>query len=317
MKMKISGFSFVRNGVKLYYPVRESIESILPICDEFIVAVGEGDEDDNTREVIESIGSPKIKIIDTKWDEKHWKKGAINSIQTNVALKECSGDWCFYVQADEVVHEKYLPTIKSRCEELLDNHEVEGLLFKYKHFWGDYDHYHKSHAWYPEEIRIVRNHPKIHSWESAQSFRFYEEYRDTHQREDTRKLKVARVDAEIFHYGWVRPPHMMRTKQKALNSVHWGRKRAEEDYDKGEKIYDYGPLDRLEVYKDSHPKVMDEMISRMDWKDKLQYSGKPSPSRELHKHERTKYKVLSAIENNLLGGNSLGGFKNYELVKGV
>jgi len=73
----------------------------------------------------------------------------------------------------------------------------------------------------------------------------------------------------------------------------------------------------LEVYKDSHPKVMSDMISRMDWKDKLQYSGKPSPTRELHKHERTKYKVLSAIENNLLGGNSLGGFKNYELVKGV
>lgn len=313
--MKISGFSFVRNGVKLYYPVKESIESILPICDEFIVAVGKGDEDDNTREVIESINSPKIRIIDTEWDTQHWKKGAINSIQTNVALKECTGDWCFYVQADEVVHEKYLPIIKNRCEELLDKKEVEGLLFKYKHFWGDYEHYNQSHAWYPEEIRIVRNNPNIYSWESAQSFRVYDEYKDTHQREGTRKLKVARVDAEIYHYGWVRPPHLMKTKQKALNSVHWGAKKAEEDYEQGVKIFDYGPLQKCDVFEDTHPAVMKDIISRMDWKEKLQYSGNADPTREPHKHERFKYRMLSFIENKLLGGRGIGGFKNYDLVK--
>ena len=195
--MKISGFSFVRNGEKLYYTTLEAIKSILQICDEFIIAIGKGDEDDNTRELVEAIGDPKIRIIDTIWEEKYFKKGVINGIQTNIARKECTGDWLFYVQADEVVHEKYLPVIKKRCEDLLDKKEVEGLLFRYKHFWGDYNHYHKSHAWYPDEIRIIRNRPDILSWESAQSFRSYEYYDNPRQPDGTRKLFVGEVDANI------------------------------------------------------------------------------------------------------------------------
>lgn len=315
--MKISGFSFVRNGCKLYYPVVESIKSILPIVDEFVIAVGKGDEDDNTREMIASIGDPKVKIIDTVWEEKYFKKGIINALQTDIAKNACSGDWLFYLQADEVVHEKYLPVIKKRCEELLENKEVEGLLFRYKHFWGDYNHYHDGHGWYPYEIRIIRNHPNIHSYQSAQSFRYFEYYDNPRQEKGTRKLKVALVDAEIYHYGWVRPPHLMQNKSKALNSVHWGKNKAEEYYKNAPKEFDYGPLDRLAVFKDTHPAVMSDMISKFNWGDKLQYSGKPNKYRQPHKHEKLQYRILSWIEKNLLGGRQIGGFKNYELVKNV
>lgn len=314
--MKISGFSFVRNGQKLYYPVVESIRSILPICDEFVIAVGQGDKDDHTRDMIAAIGDPKIKIIDTVWEEKYFKRGVINAMQTDIAQQACSGDWLFYVQADEVVHEKYLPVIQQRCEQVLDNLQVEGLLFRYRHFWGDYQHYHGGHGWYPYEIRIVRNLPTIHSFESAQSFRHFEPYENPRQEHGTRKLKVAKVDAEIYHYGWVRPPHLMQNKTRALNTVHWGRQRAEEHYQKAPKEFDYGPLDRLEVFKESHPAVMKEMIARMNWKDKLQYSGKPNPYRVPHKHERLKYRAISFLEK-LLGGRQIGGFKNYILLKDV
>ncbi|MCB0747493.1 MAG: hypothetical protein KDC90_08515, partial [Ignavibacteriae bacterium] len=75
--MKISGFSFVRNGVSLYYPIVESIKSILPIVDEFIIAVGQSKEGDDTREKIAKINDPKVKIIDTVWEEKYFKKGII------------------------------------------------------------------------------------------------------------------------------------------------------------------------------------------------------------------------------------------------
>ena len=139
--MKISGFSFVRDGVSLYYPVAESIRSILPICDEFVVAVGQGSAGDRTREVIEEINDPKVKIIDTVWNEKDFQHGAINARQTDIAMQACAGDWLFYLQADEVVHEKYLPVIHARLEELLHDLEVEGLLFSYKHLWCDYLHY--------------------------------------------------------------------------------------------------------------------------------------------------------------------------------
>lgn len=315
--MKISGFSFVRNGIKLYYPVVESIKSILPICDEFVIAVGKGDEDDTTREAIASIKNPKIKIVDTIWKEKYFKKGIINALQTDIAKEACTGDWLFYLQADEVVHEKYLPTIRSRCEELLNNNAVEGLLFGYKHFWGDYWHYHTGHGWYPYEIRIIRNLPEIHSYQSAQSFRRFDYYDNPRQEKGTHKLKVAKVDAEIYHYGWVRPPHLMQSKRKALDSVHWGKGRAEEHYEKVPKEFEYGPLNIVAEFKGSHPAVMQERIEEMNWQSKLQYSGRPNPNREKHKHEKMKYRILTWIEQNLLQGKQIGGFKNYELLNNI
>jgi len=311
--MKISGFSFARNAVKLYYPIVEAIRSILPICDEFHIAIGQSDEDDDTRRQVEAIGSPKIHIIDTVWDPVYYKRGIINSMQTDIAKEACRGDWLFYVQADEVVHEKYLPVIEQRCRELLDRPEIEGLLFRYKHFWGDYEHYHTGHGWYPNEIRIVRNRPDIHSYQSAQSFRRFDFYDNPRQETGTHKLHVARVEAEIYHYGWVRPPHLMQTKRKALDTVHKGLQRVQEIYAVAPQEFDYGPLNRLAVFKATHPAVMLDRIARMNWSDKLQYDGKPDPGRYPNKHERLKYRLLTWIEKHLLGGRPLGGFKNYIL----
>jgi hypothetical protein len=315
--MKISGFSFIRNGEKLYYPIKESIESILPISDEFIIAVGDNDPGDKTRELIESINSPKVKIIDTVWDKKYMKRGAIHGMQTDIAKNACSGDWLFYLQADEVVHEDDLPKIKKRCEELLDNKKVEGLLFSYHHFWGDYDHHHKSHGWYPYEIRIIRNNPNIHSYESAQSFRYFEHYEHPHQKEGTRKLNVAKVDAHIFHYGWVRPPHYMQNKRKYFDRNHKGTDVADNMYKNLPKYFDYGPLNQIAEFKGTHPNVMHERINKIDWKDKLQYSGTRNKNRMPHKHERLKYKVVSLFEKVFNGGEQIGTFKNYELLKDV
>jgi len=314
--MKISGFTMGKNVDKLYYPIKPAIMSILPIVDEFIVALGKGDNDDRTREEILSIKSDKIKIIDTIWDIEKYPNGMENAHQTDIAKEHCSGDWLFYLQADEVIHEKYLPVIKKRCEELLNDKEVEGLLFRYKHFWGDYQHYHNSHRWYKNEIRIVRNDPEIHSWESAQSFRRIPNFDGIfyRQQEGTYKLKVAKVDAEVFHYGWVRPPSLMKKKMKALDTIHKG----EEGAEKKETIYrnfDYGVLNKLKKYTDEHPKVMQEWMLTFNWKDELQYAGKASKTRKKHAHEKLKYRILTFIENNLMGGKSIGGFKNYKLLK--
>lgn len=56
--MKVVGFSFIRNALKYNYPVEEALRSILPLCDEIIVAVG--NSEDNTRQLISSIDA-KIK----------------------------------------------------------------------------------------------------------------------------------------------------------------------------------------------------------------------------------------------------------------
>lgn len=318
--MKISGFTMGKNALKLYYPMRQSIESILPLVDEFVVALGDSDEDDFTREEVEAIGSDKIRIVDTVWDIEKYPRGMEHAHQTDLAKNLCTGDWLFYLQSDEVVHEQDLEPIRKRCEELLDDQEVEGLLFRYRHFWGDYEHLQDGHTWYRREIRIIRNHPEIHSWESAQSFRRIPGFDGLNyrQQEGTYKLKVARVDAEIFHYGWVRPPRIMQNKVRALNINHRGIEgvavmEAAHHFD---REYDYGNLSRLTRYEGTHPKVMQSWMEGFDWKDQLRYTG-PSRSQNPHraKHDKLKYRVITWIEKNLLGGGRLGEFANYILLK--
>ena len=316
-RAKISGFSMVKNAGKLYYPIKASIESILPIVDEFVIALGDCDPDDHTRKEIESIQSDKVKIIDTVWDLKKYPNGTENAHQTNIARKACSGDWLFYVQADEVVHEKYLQNIVNKCNEYLDDQRVEGLLFDYKHFWGDYDHYQDSHSWYPFEIRVVRNHPDIHSWESAQSFRRIPNFDEVNFRQQagTHKLNVVKADAFIYHYGWVRPPEYMQNKRKALDTIHKGKEKVNEMYSNRADRFDYGPLKFATKFNETHPAVMKDWISKFNWRDELYENGDIPDNRDAFKHERIKYRILTFIEQSILNGKRIGQFKNYNLLK--
>lgn len=314
--MRISGFTMVKNATKLYYPIKESIQSILSIVDEFVVALGDCDADDRTREEILSIGSPKIRIIDTVWDTDAFPNGTVNAQQTDLAKAACTGDWLFYLQADEVVHERYLATIVKTAQQYLTNDRVEGFLFGYVHFWGDYNHHHVCHGWYPEEIRMIRNRPDIHSWESAQSFRRIPnfDYKNYRQQSGTHKLKVKKISAEIYHYGWVRPPHYMQSKRKSLDTIHQGVNRVQEMYRTQADSFDYGPLRLAVKFDESHPSVMQEWIARFDWADALYEKGPIPTNRPRFKHEKIKYRLLTFIEQNLFGGRSIGGFKNYELI---
>lgn len=309
----------VKNAAKLYYPIRQSILSILPIVDEFVVALGNCDPGDRTEEEIRSIGTEKIKIVPTVWDLEKYPNGTENAHQTDLAKSHCSGDWLFYLQADEVVHEQYLPAIRQRCADLLDDPAVEGLLFKYIHFWGDYEHHQTAHGWYKNEIRIVRNLPDIHSWESAQSFRRIPGFdgKNYRQQKGTHKLKVAKVLAYIYHYGWVRPPHLMLEKKKSLDTIHKGKQRVEALYKSRSGTYDYGPLGRASAFGGTHPAVMKEWIGRFDWQEHLNYSRRErNPRREKHKHDSLKYRLLTWVEQHLLFGKELGSFKNYKLLRG-
>ena len=166
--VKISGFTFIRNGIKFGYPFRQAILSILPICDEVVIAVG--NSDDGTRDAILSLDSPKIKIIDTVWDESKREGGHVLAEQTDIAFSHITGDWGFYIQGDEVIHEKYLPVIRAAMEEHLHDDNVEGLLFNYFHFYGSCDYIATSRDWYRKEIRVVRNLPEIRSYRDAQGF---------------------------------------------------------------------------------------------------------------------------------------------------
>jgi len=317
--MTISGFTMGKNALKLYYPMKQAIQSILPIVDEFIVVLGDSDADDTTKAEVESIGDPKIKIIETKWDIEKYPRGMEHAHQTDIAMSYCKGDWLFYLQSDEVVHETDLPKIRKRCEELLSDTEVEGLLFDYIHFWGDYNHIQNNHCWYRNEIRIIRNRPDIHSWVSAQSFRRIPNFDGLHyrQKENTFKLKVAAVKARIFHYGWVRPPAVMNRKIRAFNINHRGEKAVEEiSRNEGFKgNFDYGNIHKLPQFNGTHPDVMNSWMQQFNWKDDLRYTGaRRSMNKVKSKHDRLKYIFISWIERHLLFGARLGEPKNYILL---
>lgn len=314
--MKISGFTFTKNANKLYYPVKASIECLLPLVDEFVVVIGDNDKDDTTEQEIRSIKSDKIKIIHTVWDLDKYPQGKEYAHQTDIAKDACTGDWLFYLQSDEVVHEKYLPAIRSNCEKYLDDKDVEGFLFKYRHFWGDYDHYILSHTWYPREIRIIRNNPEIHSWRDAQSFRRIPLFDglDYNKRENTYKLNVIEIDAYIYHYGFVRPPGIMQKKRKVHNTNYAGSDSTQQIFKNESESFDYGNLNKIKVFNETHPSVMKEFINRFNWKSQLRYSSSPKKTKLL-KHEKFKYRLLTIIEQTFFNGRLLFGFKNYNILK--
>ena len=229
------------------YPVLESIRSVLPLVDEMIIGVGQSD--DSTKEMIVSIGDPKIKIFDSFWDTKKTKGGLILSEKTNEALDRCTHDWCLYIQADEVIHEDDYPAIRESLAKWGDDSRVQGFLFKYLHFYGSYSTLATSRKWYRNEIRLVRKSTGIRSWNDAQGFRVNGE-----------KPVVAPSGGRIFHYGWVKPPQLMGEKSKLLNRWWHGDKK-DRDFENFQYDRQYG----LRLYSGTHPLVMAGLVASQGW----------------------------------------------------
>lgn len=314
--MKISGFTFMRNTCSLYYPFIESIKSILPLVDEFVIALGDNDTHDRTETMVKDIKSDKIKIIHTRWDVKTYLHGTIYAHQTDLAKKVCHGDWLFYLQSDEVMHEKYLDTVYDTCKKWNDDLNVEGFLFHYTHFWGDYAHYIKSHAWYPYEIRIIRNLPEIHSYSDAQSFKFIKDFDGVNYRtrDQVRRLRVRQLDAFIYHYGWVRPPSIMQSKNKVMAGYYHDKTKTESMHGNSAHHFDYGNMNHYPLFKETHPSVMNDFIEKFNWQKDLHYEKNYKPFRAALKHEKWKYLALSLMEQYLCNGRQLFGYKNWKLI---
>jgi len=287
--MKVSGFTFVRNGIVYDYPFKESIRSVLPLVDEMIVNVPYSD--DKTYDAVLSIGSPKLKVFQTEWGGEKPSGGKILSHHTNLALRKCTGDWCFYIQADEVVHEADYPKIRSAMENNLNDKKIEGLLFEYKHFYGSYDCVATSRTWYRNEVRIVRNDPDIVSFQDAQGFRH----------KNNSKLNVAYTGAKIFHYGWVRPLESMRAKTIALDKLWHGDKKDEENKSLRYRSDQYG----LKRYTDTHPLIMMDRIKKQNWA--FQHNSRITSYREF------RYWMSDVLEK--LTGRRFFEYKGYNRVK--
>lgn len=290
--MKVSGFTFVRNAVQYDYPVVEAITSILPLCDEFIVAVG--NSTDSTRELIQSIDSPKIKIIDTVWDDALRAGGQTFALETNKAFESISpdADWAFYIQADEVVHEKYHENIRQAMNKYKDDKRVEGLLFNYIHFYGSYDYLGDAYRWYRREVRIIKNDKSITSYKDAQGFR----------KKPNIKINAKLIDAYVYHYGWVRDPRKMQGKRRSFNHFYFDDEWIEKNVGAAES-FDYTGIDALRRFDGTHPIVMQPRIEAMNWKFDHDIS---------RNNLKPKDKLKRIIEK--WTGWRMGEFRNYKII---
>jgi hypothetical protein len=238
--MKISGFTIARNAIKHKYPIKESILSILPVCDEFIVNLG--DSEDNTRELIESIKSPKIKIFPHKWDLSLGDR--VLASETDNALKECKGDWAFYLQSDEVIHQNDLPVLYRIMKKNIKNEKIDSFKLRWLHFYESFYRYRIDGGWFQKQARIVRNNGTIRSFEDAWGF----------EKIDKSPLRVIKTPCFVYHYGWIN--HACSAVDRIANDAKIVS--TENEVPSNRK---FKRIDKLPIYFGTHPAVMDEIIA--------------------------------------------------------
>jgi len=290
--MKVSGFTFVRNGELYGYPFVESIRSILPIVDEFVVAVGRSE--DRTEEMVRAIGDPKIRLIPTQWNDSLRPNAAVKGFvygqQKSTALFSCTGDWAFYLEGDEVVHERDLPRIRSAMEQYLDDPAVESLVFDYLHFYGNGSTVAWSPGWYRTAPRIIRN--TIPVWAPKGLF-----FLVMRNHKSGRYPRAAHTGAVIYHYGWVRPEESVRRKNESI-ARHWRGRVTPVDYSAvDERI--------LRPFRGAHPAVI------RDWLPESSGLFTARPGRRLTRKER-KHRWMMRWES-LFGGDL--SKRHYRLVR--
>ena len=289
--MKISGFTFIRNGCELGYPFEAAIRSLLPLCDEVIVNVPQSTDD--TLEVVRGIKDGKIRIIETQWDEAQRTAGLALSHHTNLALRECTGDWCVYIQGDEVLHEASISAMRSTMERESNNPQVQGLLVNYTHFYGSYWTCVYSLGWYYREVRVVRRDPAIQSRGDAQGFRTI----------NGEKLCVKNSGGQYHHYGFALEPKQMRVKKDNLArlydpEVKDAGPRPEGFYDDDQKV---------RKFTGTHPGVMRDIVAAAKW---TYQSRNP-----LIRFRRNYFWEDIALIIKQCTGITLGVHKNYRLIR--
>ncbi|MDC1418068.1 glycosyltransferase [Candidatus Thioglobus sp.] len=286
--MKVSGFTFIRNGQILGYPFLQSIQSILPIVDEFVINVGPSE--DNTLEAIRSIKDKKIRIIESKWNDSMRDRGYVYGQQKMIAQYNCTGDWAFYIEGDEVYHERDLEKIKKSMEVHLHDKNVEALIFDFNHFYGNTNSILNSPGWYRSEARIMKN--SIRSYAPDGLF-----WVVLDSNKKGRYPKAKHTGATCYHYGWVRSEEQMNLKSKKVQQ-YWGEKPA---------VIDYSKIDQLIIkeFQGTHPEIVKDLFP----KENGLYEADPSYKITL---KQKKHRIMLKLEN--FFGLELSK-KHYKLVK--
>jgi len=258
--MFVSGFTFCRNLVRLDYPFIESMQSMLPLVDELVVAVG--DSDDGTLEAVKNLKAknPKIRIVETLWDKALFDNGRIFAQQTNVALSHVDkrADWAIHLQADEFFHEEDYDRLIASMERYKDEKTILALMLRQKYFYGDY--WHTNPYAGRRLLRIVRANGVLES--IGDSSGFARKDNGVYIGKEQKDLwKYA--NGWLYHYGFVNDPRKLQEKIKAKAALyHQGGASLEDARKISDKEYMPENMGIMKAFKGSHPRVMKERIER-------------------------------------------------------
>ena len=291
--VRISGFTFIRNGNVLGYPFVPAIRSLLPLCDEIIVNVPRST--DGTLDSVKTLGDPKIRIIESAWDDHEKTGDPIMRRHTDLALEQCTGDWCVYVQGDEVLHEDSIPAMRASMERELRNAQVQGLLVNYTHFYGSFRTVVYSFGWYYQEVRVVRRDPNIRACGGAQGFRST----------DNQKLWVKNSGGRYFHYGYALEPSQARARIGNLADVYGDQEGVQSATRRPARFYDDDQ--KVRPFTGTHPAVMRDLVAQAKWT----YASRNPVIR----FRREYFWEDIALIVKRCTGLTLGVHKNYRLLK--
>lgn len=286
----LSGFTIVRNAIKLDFSIVPAIHSLLEVCDEVVVNVGKSEDD--TRDLVASVKDPRVRILDTEWD--FTKKNLMLSQETQRAMDACKGQWGIYIQADEVLHETGARILKEKVAEWDRDERVEGLLVKYLHFYGGFDTIATSRRWYRREVRCIRLGKDIRPYQGAQGFRVGPDYR---------KIRARVTDAEMFHYGWARPAAAIQQKLEISKTIYpWGGNRFDKEQARGHLEW----IPMLKPFTGTHPRAA------LDWIAPRAHDPDRVIGPRRFKFEHLRFYISDWIER--LTGERVFEFRNYVLV---
>ena len=270
--MRVSAFTFIKNGQILGYPFLQSIQSVLPIVDEFVINVGESEDD--TLIFIESISNPKIRIIKSKWNDSMQDRGYVYGQQKMISQFNCTGDWAFYIEGDEIYHENDLEQIKSSMQKHLLDPGVEALVFDFYHFYGNANTYLNSPGWYRSEARIIKNSVRSYAPDGL-----FWVVLDGNKK--GRYPRAKHTGVPCYHYGWVRSEEQMNLKSQKVQR-YWGKRHTNIDYSQIDPMI-------LKEFKGSHPKIIREWLP----KDKGVFKPNPGYKPTL---KQKKHRIMIKIE---------------------
>ena len=243
--MKVSAFTFIKNGQILGYPFLQSIQSILPIVDEFVINVGNSEDD--TLKLINSINDKKIRVIESQWNETMQNRGYVYGQQKMIAQYNCTGDWAFYIEGDEVYHESELLQIKKSMENHLNDSNVEALVFDFFHFYGNANTLLNSPGWYRSEARIIKNSLRTYAPDGL-----FWVVLDSNKK--GRYPKAKHTGATCYHYGWVRSEEQMNLKSSKIQK-YWGESPIKIDYSQIDHTI-------IEEFQGSHPDIIKDWLPK-------------------------------------------------------